>query len=327
MRSVTGLHHVTAIAGNAQENLDFYAGVLGMRLVKRSVNQDDPHTYHLFYADAAGSPGSDLTFFPWEQLAPSLKGHGLSVEVALALPEGALDYWYPRRARYGVPLGDVETRFGDRTLRFVDPHGLELALVESASGGRRPFEAWHESPVSPDVQIRGLESTRLYERQLAPTLDFLTAAFGLELLAEEADWQRWGLPGGGSGRYLDVQETPLAPRGRWGTGAIHHVAWRVDDEEHELAVREQIAGTGMRPTPVIDRFWFRSVYAKEPGGALYEIATDGPGFGVDEAMDQLGQALVLPPWLESERADIEQALPVLDLEGARERHRDGDETR
>jgi glyoxalase family protein len=311
MQTVTGLHHVTAIAGPAQENLDFYAGLLGMRLVKRSVNQDDPGTYHLFYADAAGHPGTDLTFFPWSHMAPSRIGHGLSVEVALAVPPGSLEYWFERLTRYGASPGVVEARFGARTLPLVDPHGLKVALVESADTHGRSFEPWEHSPVPVERQIRGLHGARLFERDLELTATFLTDVLGFAPAGSEHGWTRFMLDGGGSGRVLDVRATPELQRGAWGVGSIHHLAWRVNDDAHELAVRERVEAAGRRPTPVIDRFWFKSVYFKEPGGVLFELATDGPGFAVDEDAAHLGESLVLPPWLEPHRRQIEAALPPL----------------
>ena len=307
---VNGLHHVTAIAGPAQENLDFYAGVLGMRLVKRSVNQDDPGTYHLFYADAEGSPGTDLTFFPWDLEAPRREGHGLSVEVSLAVPHGSLAFWGERLTRYGTRLADVEARFGRRALPLVDPHGLRVALVESERTERR-FAPWAMSPVAAERQIRGLDGARLWERDLSRTASFLIGTLGFRPIGVENGWHRYGLGEAGSGETIDVLETPDAARGAWGNGSIHHLAWRVDDEAGQLEVRDRIESAGRRPTPVIDRFWFRSVYFLEPGGVLFELATDGPGFAVDEDPARLGEKLVLPPWLEPRRAEIESALPGL----------------
>ncbi len=319
MREVEGLHHVTAIAGSAQENVDFYAGVLGMRLVKRSVNQDDPGTYHLFYADAAGHPGTDLTFFPWTQLAPSRPGHGLATEVALAVPPESLGWWEERLAARDVRRDYVETRFGERVLPIVDPHGWRGALVESATALERPFAPWEGSPVPVERQIRGLAGARIQVRQLPVTATMLSEALGYRAGAEEGEWQRFEVAGGGSGgagRWLDVRETPTAPRGAWGTGSIHHLAFRVADDAHQLAVREQVVSAGGWPTEVIDRFWFRSVYFKEPGGVLLELATDGPGFAVDEDPAHLGETLVLPPWLETHRAQIEAVLPPITLPAA-----------
>jgi glyoxalase family protein len=311
MKTVQGLHHVTAIAGPAQENLDFYAGVLGMALVKRSVNQDDPGTYHLFYADAEGHPGTDLTFFPWAQVAPARPGHGLANEVALAVPPGSLEWWAARLSRYGAPLHEIESRFGEKTLRLRDPHGLDVALVELADPKSRPFTPLESSPVPAERQVRGLHGARIREHKLQPTVAFLTEVLGFRLLGSENGWHRYGVAGGGSGAFVDVAEAPEAPRGFWGVGSVHHLAWRVDDEAHQLAVRKQVEAAARRPTPVIDRFWFKSVYFTEPGGVLFELATEGPGFAVDEDPAHLGESLVLPPWLEPDRKRIESVLPKL----------------
>ena len=311
MQNVRGLHHVTAIAGPAQENLDFYAGVLGMRLVKKSVNQDDPGTYHLFYADAEGHPGTDLTFFPWAQMAPAREGWGLSSEVSLAVPPGSVGFWSERLRRFNVTLGTAEVRFDHDALPLRDPHGLHVALIESQDSFDRPFAPWEGSPVPVEHQIRGLESARMVERDLVVTSSFLTSAMGFSHIATEDGWHRFGVSSGKSGAYIDVREMPAANRGAWGTGSIHHLAWRVDDEAHQLEARQRVVEGGAHPTSVIDRFWFKSVYFKEPGGVLFELATDGPGFSVDEESSHLGESLVLPPWLEAERASIEAMIPKL----------------
>ena len=311
MPRVNGLHHITAIAGPAQENLDFYAGILGMRLVKRSVNQDDPGTYHLFYADAEGHPGADLTFFPWAELAPPRLGHGLAVEVGLEVPAGSLGYWGSRLEKYGVRVGAVETRFGDTVLPLVDTHGLKLALVESAAARPRPFTPWDGGTVPAERQVRGLYGAQLWEREAAQTTNFLINVLGFERLASENGWTRYGF--GDVAGVVDIRETPEGRRGAWGVGSVHHLAWRVDDEQHQLAMRSRVEAVGAQPTSVIDRFWFKSVYFREPGGVLFEIATDGPGFAVDEEQAHLGETLVLPPWLEPDRERIEQVLPTLTL--------------
>ena len=308
MRSVNGLHHITAIAGAAQENLDFYAGVLGMRLVKKSVNQDDPGTYHLFYADAEGRPGTDLTFFPWAQMAPPRIGYGLAVEVGLEVPRDSLSYWGARLEKYGTRVEPIETRFGERALPFTDPHGLRLSLVEPATPDR-PFTPWEESSVEAERQIRGLHHGRLWERHEATTSQFLTSVLGFENLGTENGWTRYGFKDAWGS--VHVREARDASRGAWGVGSVHHLAWRVDDEAHQHAVSLQIEKAGGRPTPVIDRFWFKSVYFREPGGVLFELATDGPGFAADEDPAHLGETLVLPPWLEASRARIESVLPPL----------------
>ena len=313
MREIKGLHHVTAISGPAQENLDFYVGVLGLRLVKKSVNQDDPGTYHLFYADAEGHPGTDLTFFPWAQMAPRRDGYGLSSEVSLAVPPGSLSFWSERLERYGVRMSAAELRFGQSALPFIDPHGLHIALVESEDSLGRAFTPWDGSPIQVEHQIRGLESARMIERDLVVTTSFLSSAMGFTHLGTENGWHRYGVADGKSGTYVDLRETPTARRGAWGTGSVHHIAWRVDDEAHQLEVRGRVTEKGARPTPVIDRFWFKSVYFLEPGGVLFELATDGPGFSVDEDRVHLGETLVLPPWLEPERKTIEATLPKLTM--------------
>jgi len=306
---VNGVHHITAISGPAQENLDFYAGVLGMRLVKRSVNQDDPGTYHLFYADAEGRPGTDLTFFPWDHLAPPRMGHGLAVEVSLEIPADSLEYWGGRLEKYGATIGRAETRFGDKVLPVIDPHGLALALVEQSAP--RAFTPWDESPVPQERQVCGLFGAQIWERDAAATAQFLTTVLGFQRIATENGWTRYGFDDAAG--VVDVRDTPEGRRGAWGVGSVHHLAWRVDDEAHQLAMRARVESAGGHATPVIDRFWFKSVYFKEPGGVLFEIATEGPGFAVDEDPSHLGETLVLPPFLEPQRGQIEGVLPSLKM--------------
>lgn len=308
MRPVLGIHHITAICGNAQENLDFYAGILGMRLVKRSVNQDDPFTYHLFYADAVGTPGTDLTFFPWDYLPRGQVGVGVPLEVGLAVPEGTLGYWEERLRRYGITVGERTERFGERVLPCVDPHGLRLALVEVTG---REAVPWEESPVPPEKQILGLHTARIVVYDLERTARFLTDVLGCTYLGSQGEWHRYGVQDGGSGRFIEVRQDPNAPLGKYGVGVVHHIAWRVADETHQEEVRRRVLGAGRQATSVIDRFWFKSVYFREPGGVLFELATDGPGFAVDEDPAHLGESLVLPPWLEPQRAAIEARLPRL----------------
>ena len=307
--STHGIHHVTAIAGDAQENLDFYTGVLGLRLVKRSVNQDAPGMYHLFFADGEGRPGTDLTFFPWPEMRPAAKGTGLAVEVGFSVAAGSLGYWAERLAAAGVAVGSPERRFGDAALTFRNPHGLDLALTETAA----PLDTapWTRSPVPERDRLRGFHAVRLRERDVATTARFLTDGLGFAAAGEEGGWHRFAAGGGGASRLVEVREDPGGRRGAWGTGGVHHVAFRVEDDAEQLALRSRAAAAGTSPTPVIDRFWFRSVYFREPGGVLFELATDGPGFTVDEGADELGERLILPPWLEPERARIEAVLPPL----------------
>ncbi|MEO7217858.1 MAG: ring-cleaving dioxygenase [Gemmatimonadaceae bacterium] len=311
MTEILGIHHVTAITGGAQANLDFYTRVLGLRLVKRTVNQDVPDTYHLFFADADGTPGTDLTFFPWAESPAVQPGIGLAMELSLAIPSGSGEYWRQQLAQHGAPVQAEEQRRGERALLLNDPFGQPLSLVET--GDTRAFAAWEQSPVPPEFQIRGLHAVRLWERELAPTATFLVDVLGFKPLGEEAGWHRFGVGEGGSGQHLDIREVPAATRGRWGVGGIHHVAWRVKDEPSQLVVRARVEAARRRPTEVIDRFWFHSVYFLEPGGVLFEIATDGPGFSIDESTETLGEHLVLPPWLESRRSEIEAVLPPLVL--------------
>lgn len=309
MHHVHGLHHVTCIAGDPQENLDFYTEILGLRLVKRSINQDAPDTYHLFYADGEGHPGTDITFFPWPDMAPGRHGVGLAVEVGLAVPEGSLSWWNDRLTSASLELADPETRFGEKVLRFSDPHGLSLSLIENED--EREFTPWKGSPVEERRQIRGFHTVRLWESSLDRTTRFLETGLGLDAAGEEDGWRRYGADGGGSGKWIEVRELPGGRLGSWGTGAVHHVAFRVRDEEEQLAVRTQAAAGGVQPTQVIDRFWFKSVYFREPGGVLFELATEEPGFTADESLDSLGETLVLPPWFEAHRTEIESGLPPL----------------
>ena len=312
--SVRGLHHVTAMAGDPSTNLAFYTDTLGLRLVKRSVNQDAPEIYHLFYADADGSPGTDLTFFPNPGMPRGTRGVGQIVEVAFSIPEGSLAYWADRLAAHDVPCSDRETRFGEIALPFQDPDGMHLALIETA----RPMDValWDESPVPATHQLRGMHSVRLWERELEPTERLLTDAMGLQKAGTDGDWHRYGLSDGRPSTIADVRIHPDGPRGRGGAGVIHHAAWRTPTDADQEAMRAAFRELGLRPTRQIDRFWFRSVYAHEPGGALFELATDDPGFTADEAHDRLGETLILPPWLEGKRNTIESALPPLSSSAA-----------
>lgn len=317
IQPVHGIHHVTAMASRPQPNLDFYVGVLGMRLVKRSVNQDDPGTYHLFYADGEGNPGSDLTFFPWPHLARGRDGPGQTSEVPLAVGRGTLEYWKDRLKAAGVEGAEVGERFGEHVLTFSDPDGLALALVQTR--GERPFAVWEDGPVPEEAQIRGIHAVRIEVTDLGPTRDVLTGVLGFEGIGAEGDWHRFVAPAAGdpssrssdSGAIVEVRAVPGSGPAALGRGRVHHVAWRVPDDAAQLAVRSRVIQAGLHPTPVIDRFWFRSVYFREPGGVLYELATDGPGFAVDEDPARLGETLVLPPWLEARREAIEASLPEL----------------
>jgi glyoxalase family protein len=312
--SVHGLHHVTAIAGDPKENAEFYTGVMGMRLVKKSVNQDAPDTYHLFYADAVGSPGTDLTFFPWPDLPVARPRAGQIVEVPFAVPSGSLTYWEERFEEHGVTTSAIETRFGQRTLPFQDPHGLRLALVETDD--QREFSPWEYSPVPMEHQVRGIHAVRMWESELAPTQVLLTDVLGLDLIDQDDGWHRYGVDGGHSGSLAEVKVVDQPPRRSHrvsGTGAVHHAAWRMSNANEETELRDFIAQVGLQPTQLIDRHWFKSVYFREPGGVLFELATDGPGFTVDEDQADLGTSLVLPPSMEEQREEIETSLPTIEI--------------
>ncbi|HEY3246832.1 MAG TPA: ring-cleaving dioxygenase [bacterium] len=310
-RTLGGMHHVTAICGDPQQNADFYVGLLGMRLVKRSVNQDDPGTYHLFYADAAGSPGTDLTFFAWPGAQTGRIGAGQAGAVALAVPSDALPYWMERLSNAGIAWEGPTKRFDEDVLSFSDIHGQSLELVAAPDAAARPWHFWAEGPVPAEHAIRGLHSITLMEASDRPTAPFLSGPLGFRSTAASENRQRFALGPGGSGAWLDLVIAPNTPRGRVAVGTIHHVAWRTPDDAQQEQWWQQLHDTGTPISEIIDRFWFHSIYFREPGGVLFEIATDGPGFTVDETAAELGAHLVLPPWLEPNRAEIERALPPL----------------
>lgn len=309
---VLGIHHITAFAGDPGRNVRFYTQVLGLRLVKKSVNQDAPDVYHLFFADAEGNPGTDLTFFPWPNMSRVKEGYGLVSETSFAIPVGSVDYWKERLASNAIELDADETRFGERVLAFRDPDGLRLTLTATAEP--RVVAIWAKSPVPAEHQLRGFHTLRLTLHTQDPTEQLLTRIMGFRQVAVDGDWSRFESGEGGSSTYVDIAAFPELPAGRWGSGGVHHVAWRMKDVESELALRETIAKAGLHPSPKIDRFWFESVYFREPNGVVFELATDGPGFDRDEDMEHLGEALILPPWLEPRRAEIEAALPPILLD-------------
>jgi glyoxalase family protein len=244
-------------------------------------------------------------------MAPPRIGHGLAVEVALEVPAGSLAWWGQRLEKYGVTISRIESRFGDTVLPFVDQHGMRVALTESGAPHKRPFSPWNGSPIPVERQIRGLYGAQIWERDSADTAAFMTRALGFREIGREHGWTRYGFDGHPG--VVDLKDMPGERRGAWGVGAVHHLAWAVTDLDEELIVRRQVEEAGGRATDVIDRFWFKSVYFKEPGGVLFEIATEGPGFAVDEDPAHLGESLVLPPWLEPSRAKIASALPPLTL--------------
>ncbi len=297
-----GLHHVTAIAGDPRRNLAFYAGTLGLRFVKRTVNFDDPGTYHFYFGDRLGHPGTLLTFFPWAGARPGRPGAGQAVMASYAIPHGATDYWAERLAALGVAGLHRRERFGAPELRFTDPDGMGLALVERDAPRGEP---WPGSPVPAATQITGLAGTTLRLRGADATALLLTELLGFRALGEDAGVLRLESPDGST---ADLLRDPDAGGGTMGAGTIHHVAWRAADEADQARLRAEILGRALGVTPVVDRQYFRSIYFREPGGVLFEVATDEPGFARDEAPAHLGEGLMLPPQHAHLRETLERRL-------------------
>jgi glyoxalase family protein len=311
-----GLHHVTAVTTEASENVAFYTEVLGLRLVKKTVNQDDVSAYHLFYGDELGRPGTEVTFFDWPHLriAPNHAGAGeVSATELRVSGRGALEFWADRLSGLGVEHGGVEER-GDRGLiAFTDPEGQRLRLIDDGADARVAGGVpWEGSPVPREAGILGLGAVELMVRDLDPTAWVLTEVLGFRMTGEQArDGGRvaaFEVGPGGPGAEVLVVEEPGAPVARLGRGGVHHVAFRTPDDEEHAAWRERVRSFGLGVTPQIDRFYFRSIYFREPGGVLFEIATDGPGFATDEDAEHLGERLSLPPFLEPRREAIEAGL-------------------
>jgi glyoxalase family protein len=308
---IAGIHHVTAVAGDPQRNLDFYTQVLGLRMVKLTVNFDDPGTYHFYFADGLGRPGTVLTFFPWVGARRGRRGNGQVALTAFSIPAGGMGYWRERLKRHRVTAGQPARRFDQAVLPFLDPDGLHLELVENAASD--VGTPWEAGPVPAAYAIRGFYGVTLWEADLQKTADLLTETLGFHTGPSNGPLHRFiGAPGV-PGAVVDILHQPDAPFGVGGAGTVHHVAWRTPDDETQLAWQERVAGTGLQVTPVRDRQYFHSIYFREPGGVLFEIATDPPGFTLDETPEALGQALKLPPWLEPRRAEIEQTLPRLEI--------------
>ena len=302
-----GIHHITALAGNAQRNYDFYVKSLGMRLVKKSVNQDDPGTYHLFYGNANGSPGSGLTFFPWPMARQGKPGLGEAVKVALAVPEDSIHYWAEHFGEEGIDFDGPYDRFGQQAIGFKDPDRLQLELVFDEQAEQLP--GWDQGTVPAQYGIRGFRGTTLRLKETGPTADVLKNVFGFQETGstEHAKLYTTDAPIGGSIIIEEGEDKPSAN----GRGIIHHVAFRAKDKDEQKTMREKVIEMGLNPTDVIDRHWFHSVYFQSPGGVLFEIATDGPGYAVDEDADKLGQKLILPPWLKSQKKKKKKRLPEI----------------
>ncbi|HEX6488017.1 MAG TPA: ring-cleaving dioxygenase [Candidatus Dormibacteraeota bacterium] len=307
-----GIHHVTCITGDVQRNVDFYVSVLGLRFIKKTVNFDVPDTYHLYYADLVGTPGTAMTFFGWPHLPWGAQGAGQIREVSFAIPPEALDFWSARLRDLEVPH-DRERRFDTEVITFADPDRMRLELVGDAAALESRWQAWDGGPIQPEHQIRGFHSVTLLERALEPTAQFLTGTLGFREAGNDCDRVRFTTGAGGASATVNVIADSAAPRSHEAVGTVHHVAWRATDEEHQLQWRAAVVEAGRDVTPVINRKYFRSIYFREPGGVLFEIATDGPGFTVDESVADLGSSLQLPPQYEERRENLNFNLPPIDV--------------
>lgn len=307
---IPGLHHVTAIASDPQRNLDFYAGVLGLRFVKRTVNFDDPATYHFYFGDARGTPGTILTFFPWPSARRGIRGTGQVDAVGFAIPKNSTDYWLERLKQEHVSAERMSPRFDEELIRFIDPDGLLIELIESAAAPN--VEHWNESSVPAEHSICGFHSVSAALEGYERTAKLLTETFGYRLVNQSNNRFRFASQNeAAAGRVIDLLCMPDAHPGRVAAGSVHHIAFRARDDAEQRQWREHLVALGYNVTPVIDRIYFHSIYFREPGGILFEIATDPPGFTLDEDSNQLGKNLRLPSWLESSREQIERVLPPI----------------
>ena len=320
-----GLHHITAVTGDAAGNVAFYTRVLGMRLVKKTVNQDDVSAYHLFYGDEIGHAGTELTFFDWPDAGPARSGAGTVVASMFRVPDrAALDWWLARFDELNVAHEGIQERAGRAVLPFSDPEGQRLELVAPSTDEAQPVAGgtpWAKSPIPSEHQIRGLHGVRLLSARPGATLQVIAGPMGFRetgqytLPPTEGSGERlvrmYQVGDGGPGTEIHLEERDALRMGRVGIGGVHHVAFRTPTNETHAAWREQLAEAGLQVTPVIDRFYFHSIYFREPGGVLFEIATDGPGFATDEDERYLGEKLALPPFLEPYRQQIEAGLRPL----------------
>lgn len=309
MEPLLGIHHITAIASDPQRVIDFYSRLLGLRLVKRTVNFDDPHTYHLYFGNELGEPGTVLTFFPWPRARRGRVGSGQVTAICFSVPAGSLNYWTDRLAANEIDWQGPRRAFDAPAIAFHDPDGLPLELVES---GADPRSAWTGGPVDAEHAIRGFLSATMTSRR--PSLsEVVLDHLGFRLIAESDGRRRYATGEGGAGAFLDLVEPSGREPGVVAAGTVHHIAWRTRTRETQEALRDRIASTELSVTPVLDRNYFQSIYFREPGDVLFEIATDPPGFLIDESPEALGTDLRLPSWLESRRSEIEGALPEIEV--------------
>ncbi|SRR5690606_7858448 len=306
---ILGLHHITAIAGDAQRNYNFYTQVLGLRMVKKTVNFDDPYTYHFYFGDEVGSPGSILTFFPWSGVRQGRNGTGMATAIGYSVPKDSLSYWTDRFERYGIRYNAIQERLGEQYLSFSDPDGLAIDLIVPQKVDER--KPWETDEVKAGVALKGFHSVTLSLRSIQHTADILTNIFGYRLLKQEGNRYRFITDAVEGANIVDLLESPSVPAGINAGGTNHHVAFRVKDDLALMEYREKILSKGFNITPKIDRNYFYSLYFREPGGVLFEIATDNPGFAIDEPVEALGKSLKLPPQYEATRKNIEAVLPQL----------------
>ena len=307
---VPGIHHVTAICGDPQANIDFYTSTLGIRLVKLTVNFDDPQSYHLYYGDASGRPGTILTFFAWPGAPRRWRGTGQVTTVSFSAPSNSLDFWKKRLTGKGVKIETESKRFDDEAIVFYDPDGLQLELVASPKDDR---EGWKEGPVPSEYTVKGFYGVTLSVEGYEQTASLLTGVMGFHFVGQKGDRFRYRSAGIENPSTVDILCLPGAKWGEVSLGTVHHVAWRTPNDEEQRAWREKLVKARLNVTPVIDRKYFHSIYFREPGHVLFEIATDPPGFTVDEPLEKLGSALTLPAWLEPMRSHLESILPPVKL--------------
>lgn len=307
MKKTAGIHHISAIVGHPQENVDFYAGVLGLRMIKQTVNFDDPGTYHLYFGNEAGQPGTIITFFPWANAYPGVVGGGQTAVTSYVIPPGAMDFWEKRLDSFEIHYSKSE-RFGENYLRFNDTHGLKLELVERTAGNAN---TWTFGDITPEYAIKGFGGATLYSVRPEKTMETLTDVMGLEKIGEEDDLVRFRSYGE-IGNIIDLRKFAM-PRGKMGVGTIHHIAWRAKDDSDQLEWQKSVREAGYMPTDVKDRNYFNAIYFREYGEILFEIATDPPGFAIDETPETLGNELKLPVQYEDRREDMLQSLIPIEL--------------
>jgi glyoxalase family protein len=309
---IPGLHHVTAIASDPQRNLEFYVGLLGLRFVKRTVNFDDPGSYHFYFGDNRGKPGTILTFFPWPRARRGIRGTGQVEATAFAIPPDSIGYWLERLKQHHVTAEKTSPRFDEEVIRMVDPDGLLIELIGASSYGS--VEPWPDSPIPLEHMLHGFHSVSAALEGYERTARLFTESFGYRLLDESGNRFRFVSPDGSAlGRIIDLLCRPDTAMGRVAAGSVHHIAFRATDQAEQLQWRERLVELGYNVTPVIDRTYFHSIYFREPGGVLFEIATEQPGFTLDEKLDDLGRHLRLPQWMESARSQIEEILPPIQV--------------